>query len=110
MTSRFDDAHQLPSNQEPGCQDARMTTNGLYGDAEGGTFGKLLDLLNRLDAAQIYYRLDHTRPDSLMIDLAVPGWRWEIEFMADGSLDVERYRSVAGVENDPGLIEDLLRG
>lgn len=33
-----------------------------------------------------------------VVDAAVPGWRWEIEFMADG-----------GVENDPALIEDLFR-
>jgi hypothetical protein len=45
--------------------------------------------------------------DSVRIDVSVPGWRWEIEFMADGSIDIERYRSVAGVENDPKVIEDL---
>jgi hypothetical protein len=27
--------------------------------------------------------------------------------MVDGSIDIERYRSVAGVENDPGLLETL---
>lgn len=43
-----------------------------------------------------------------MVNVAAPGWRWEVEFMADGSLDIERYRSVEGVENDPGLIEALL--
>jgi hypothetical protein len=81
----------------------------FHGSAEGGTFGRLLDLLNRLDAAHIYYKMDHTRPDSVMVDVAVPGWRWEIEFMADGSLDIERYRSHSGVENDPTLIESLFR-
>ena len=70
--------------------------------------GRLLDL-NRLDRAHIHYELAHTRPDSVMIDVAVPGWRWEIEFMADGSLDIERYRSVSGVENDSTLLEDLFR-
>jgi hypothetical protein len=60
----------------------------FQGDAEGGIFGRLLDLLNRLDTPPIYYKLDHTRPDSVMVDVAVPGWRWEIEFMADGSLDM----------------------
>ena len=42
-----------------------------------------------------------------MIDISLPGWRWEVEFMIDGSLDIERYRSVAGVERDPGLLEAL---
>jgi hypothetical protein len=40
-----------------------------------------------------------------MVDVSVPGWRWEVEFMADGSLAIERYRSVAGVESDPGLLD-----
>jgi hypothetical protein len=67
----------------------------------------LLDLLNRLDAAHVAYRLDHTRPDSVMVSVSVAGWHWEIEYMADGSVDIERYRSFAGVENDPKLIEEL---
>jgi len=82
-----------------------MTETVFYGDAAGGIFGRLLDLLDRLDAAHIYYKLDHTRADSVMIDVSLPGWRWEVEFMADGSVDIERYRSVSGVENDPTLIE-----
>jgi hypothetical protein len=79
----------------------------FYADAEGGVFGRLLDFLNRLDQANISYKLDHTRPDSVMIDISLPGWRWEIEFVIDGSVDIERYRSVAGLENDLGLLEAL---
>ena len=79
----------------------------FYGDAAGGIFGRLLDLLNRLDAAHVYYKLDHTRPDSVMIDISLPGWRWEVEFMSDGSLDIERYQSTEGVVNDAALIEQI---
>lgn len=81
----------------------------FYEEPKGDRFGRLLDYLNRLDAASVHYTLAHTRPDSIMIDVSIPGWRWEIEFMADGSVDVERYRSVAGVENDPSLLDQLLR-
>jgi hypothetical protein len=42
-----------------------------------------------------------------MIDISLPRWRWEVEFVIDGSVDMERYRSVAGVENDHGLLEAL---
>jgi hypothetical protein len=80
---------------------------GSYAELEGGVFGRLLDFLNRLDQAHISYQLGHTRPDSVMIDISLPGWRWEVEFMTDQSIDIERYRSVAGVENDPGLLESL---
>jgi hypothetical protein len=31
-------------------------------------FGRLVDLLNRLDDAHIYYALLHTRDDSVMVD------------------------------------------
>lgn len=79
----------------------------FYADAEGGVFGRFLDFLNRLDRAHIFYMLSHTRPGSVMVDISLPGWRWEVEFLVDGSIDVERYRSVAGVENDPGLLESL---
>ena len=70
-------------------------------------FGRLLDFLNRLDAAHIQYTLGHTRPDSVMVDIALPGWRWEAEFMLDGSIEIERYQSVAGVEDQPQLLEEL---
>jgi hypothetical protein len=80
------------------------------GDARirAGVFGRLLDLLNRLDAAHVHYTLGHTRPGSVMIDISLPGWRWEVEFMLDGSIEIERYKSVAGVEAHPALLEELL--
>jgi hypothetical protein len=77
------------------------------GNAEDGVFRRLLDFLNQLDRVRIFYKLDHTRPDSVMVGISLPGWHWEVEFMADGSLDIERFRSVAGVENDPRLLGTL---
>jgi hypothetical protein len=47
----------------------------------------------------------HTRLESVMVDIVLPGWRWEVEFMIDRSVEIDRYRSVAGVEDDPGLLE-----
>jgi hypothetical protein len=54
-----------------------------------------------------YYTLGHTRPESVMVDVSLPGWRWEVEFMSDGSVEIERHESAAGVENDPELLKDL---
>jgi hypothetical protein len=31
-----------------------------------------------------------------------------VEFMLDGSIEMERYKSVAGVEDDPALLKELL--
>lgn len=75
----------------------------------GSDLRRLLSFLNRLDEARIAYDLKHTRPDSIMIDVSLPGWHWEVEFMTDGSVEIERYRSVAGVEDDPSLLEELFR-
>jgi hypothetical protein len=70
-------------------------------------FGRLLAFLNRLEGVNASYRLGHTRADSVMVEIALPGWRWEIEFVADGAVEIERYQSVAGVEDQPDLLEEL---
>jgi hypothetical protein len=43
-----------------------------------------------------------------MVDISMPGWRWEVQFMADGSTEIERYSSVSGVEDNAALLEELL--
>jgi hypothetical protein len=75
--------------------------------APGAVFERFLNFLNRLDEADIFYVLGHTRPDSVMVTVVLPGWHWEVEFMADGSVEVERYESVAGIQGDPQLLEGL---
>jgi hypothetical protein len=44
------------------------------------------------------------------VAISLPGWHWEVEFMADGSVEVERYESVTGVQSDPNLLEALFAG
>ncbi len=48
-----------------------------HADARIEVFGQLLDFLNRLDTAHVHYALRHTRPESVMVDISLPGWRWE---------------------------------
>jgi hypothetical protein len=45
-----------------------------------------------------------------MADISLPGWRWEVEFISDGSIEIERYESAAGVETDTELLKDLFAG
>lgn len=78
-------------------------------DAQHEIFGRFLGFLDRLDGAHIYYALGRTRPESVMVDISLPGWRWEVEFMIDGSVEIERYKSVAGVEDDAQLQSCSLR-
>lgn len=47
-----------------------------------------------------------------MVMVATPGVRWEIEFMDDGSVEVERFRStgkIERVEDVTEIIETLVR-
>ncbi len=57
----------------------------------------------QLVAQRVRYDMDIVRNDAVMVTVAVPGERWEIEFINDGTVEVERFES-AGVES----IEDPL--
>ena len=68
-------------------------------------YGKLLALLERLDEAEIPYTLAHSREDAVMICAFAPGEYWEIEFMEDGEVDIERYRSDGHIHDEAALAE-----
>ena len=53
---------------------------------------RLLPFLDRLEEKKIYYRLNRVR-DAIMVEVAVPGERWEIEFFEDNHIEVERFVS-----------------
>lgn len=57
---------------------------------------KLFRFLDDLEERNIFYKLSRVRPEALLVELAVPGERWEIEFFADGNLDVEVFRNSEG--------------
>lgn len=63
----------------------------------------LLSLLVRLDKAKIAYRLAHYREDAIMVLVSVPGEWWEIEFLADGSTEIEKFRSDGTIGDESGL-------
>ncbi|MGG4447471.1 hypothetical protein HPY28_24405 [Brevibacillus sp. HB1.2] len=54
---------------------------------------ELNDLLNKLEERHIFYRLSKIRSESIMIEVAVPGQRWEIEMMEDGTIEIEKFIS-----------------
>ena len=66
---------------------------------------QLLAFLNRLEEAKIHYRLNKVR-DAVMVEVAVPGERWEIEFFEDGHTEVERFVS-DGEIRDGTALKDL---
>ena len=77
-------------------------------DADSSTvMRKLLEFLDRLEREKIWYRLEHIR-DAIMVETAVPGERWEIEFLEDGHVEVERFRSDGRISGDE-MLETLFR-
>ena len=68
--------------------------------------GKLLGFLGQLEQAKIAYSLDHVR-DAIMVNTAIPGERWEVEFFEDGHVEIERFVST-GVMEDEGLLDTLI--
>lgn len=56
----------------------------------------LLQFLNRLEEHKIYYKLEKVRNEAIMVEVVVPGQRWEVEFMDDGTVEVEKFISDGG--------------
>lgn len=73
-----------------------------------GVFKTLLDFLEKLEAAHIYYRLSATTPRAIMVNIDVPGERWEVEFREDGAVEVEVFVSRGDIEGREA-IEELFR-
>jgi hypothetical protein len=42
-------------------------------------FGRLVEFLNWPDSVGVVYRLGHTKLESVMVEIALPGWHWEVE-------------------------------
>jgi hypothetical protein len=69
-------------------------------------FDCLITFLRQLDEAGIHYELDHYREDAVSVRVSVPGERWEVDFLQDGGVDVERFRSDGSI-GDESLLDDL---
>ncbi len=68
-------------------------------------FAELLDILSRLKEARIPYELAHYRDDAISVRLSVPGERWEVDFLHDGTVDIERFLSGGRIEDESALAE-----
>ena len=56
-------------------------------------FQKLTTFLKQLEQATVHYTLASYRDGAIMVLVTIPGERWEIEFIDDGSVEVERFVS-----------------
>jgi hypothetical protein len=67
-----------------------------------------LDLLRRLQEAGLFHRVQQFRDDGLAVEVAVPGERWEIEFLAEGEVEIEIFRSNGEIRGAQAL-DDLFQ-
>ena len=72
-------------------------------------FNTLVAFLDKLEHKCISYTLAHNREDTLMVLVAVPGERWEIEFRSDGSVEVEKFISTGEIHDAGSLCELFAR-
>jgi hypothetical protein len=70
-----------------------------------GTVADVLHFVARLGAAEIWFSISATREDALMVEAHVPGERWEVEFRADGTVEVETFRSTGDIGDESSLEE-----
>ncbi len=70
---------------------------------------KLLDFCAVLDHRKARYELSVARPEAVMVSLAVPGERWEIEFFSDGRIELERFVSQGVADAGPAELDAALR-
>jgi len=69
---------------------------------------QLLEFLDRLDDANIHYSLGHYR-ESISVQIAVPGERWEVEFFADDTVEIEVFVSDGVVSSGTDRLDELFR-
>lgn len=50
----------------------------------------LISFLNKLEQAKIHYRLSKVREDFIMVEIAIPGQRLEVEF-SDDDVVIEKF-------------------
>lgn len=68
----------------------------------------LINFLNKLEDSNIFYKLNKVRNEAIMVEVAVPGQRWEIEVMEDGTVVIEKFISDGDIYDGKEL-EELLK-
>jgi hypothetical protein len=70
------------------------------------SFDKLTSFLDQLESQNITYTIAHHRSETVMVLVAIPGERWEIDFFSNGTVEIERFRS-SGTISDESVFPEL---
>jgi len=68
------------------------------------SFEKLLQMTETLRHAGIEHQLDQHRDDCISILATIPGERWEIDILASGEIEFERFRSDGDLHTESTLL------
>lgn len=68
-------------------------------------YDKLLALLRRLKDAKISHELADYREEAVSVIIHAPGEYWEVDFLEDGDVEVERYVSNGHIDDESVLAE-----
>jgi hypothetical protein len=71
-------------------------------------FLKIKHIVRCLESAKIFHRIDNYREDAISIRAVVPGQRWEIDVLEDGSVVFEVFKS-DGTLYDELVLEDMIK-
>jgi hypothetical protein len=71
------------------------------------SIAKVMRILRELEAAKIYFQLAHNRDDGITIEAVVPGERWEIDILEDGTIDFERFVTTANICGEAELMSAI---
>lgn len=74
-------------------------------DQKVSPISQLLDMLDMLEAAGIYYRLRYSTPRAISVDIALPDARWELDYFEDGKVYIEKLVSQGGVGGSSMMAE-----
>jgi hypothetical protein len=61
------------------------------------------DIFKKLDQAHIQSALASHRKEVIRVFVTVPGERWEVEFLGDGSVEIERFPSTGEICGEEAL-------
>jgi len=75
-------------------------------DPIGSSFADVSAFLRRLQEARIHFTLTSIREGAIMVQVTVPGERWEVEFFPDQAPKIEIFRSDCSI-SDASLLERL---
>ena len=65
--------------------------HGLNLGLEGEVHEDIQKVVNELEENSIFFKLNKVRNEAIMVEVAVPGQWWEIEFLEDDTVDIEKF-------------------